>query len=128
MRPSTSEMLAHHSSPQSVPPSFPSPVSPTLVPSPSAPRARVAPLQEFLKQLLVVLFRAVLPAARTHELVELLAVVRGRAALAVVLGEPRLGGGEARPARQRRRQVDLAPFRMMRSEERRVGKEGRSRW
>src|SRR5262249_52992898 len=44
-------------------------------------RARLAPLQKFLKQLLVVLGGAGLAAARTHELIELVALAHRRLVL-----------------------------------------------
>ena len=55
-------------------------------------------------------------AARGDEFVELRALVRDRRGLRLgaVFLQPFFGGGEARPARQRRAQIGLAPFGMTR--------------
>src|SRR5580692_11938014 len=77
------------------------------------------PLQELLEQLLA-LGRAIGPdigtggALARQELIELIARRRRRRLRLTVLREPFVGPGKPRPARQRRGEIGLAPFRMVR--------------
>src|ERR1700682_1490638 len=86
--------------------------------SPSSALARL-PLQKLLEQLLA-LGRTIGPnictggALARQELVELIARRRRRRLRLAILREPFIGSGKPRPARQRRGEIGLAPFRMVR--------------
>src|SRR5580700_9986935 len=86
--------------------------------APSLVLARL-PLQKLLEQLLA-LGRTIgsdIGAGRTlarQELLELIARRRRRRLRLAILREPFVGPGKPRPARQRRGEIGLAPFRMVR--------------